>query len=142
VVCVAVQRQTLSPHQKVLDKLWEIRKVRGPNEDMSAHRGFNIRGVSRKNTKNTMKRNKSKQTVHTKFKSSASDPCLLFGTLSGEQEPFEDQRMFSGNPLFVVWSDLRTRHPSPHRPSPAPPGGSRGVPRSDGMYNPSREFWF
>ena len=30
----------------------------------------------------------------------------------------------------------------PRHPSAAPPGGSRGVPRPDGVYDPSSESWF
>ncbi len=33
-----------------------------------------------------------------------------------------------------------SRHPSPQQHSPAPPGGSRVVPRPDKIYNPSSEY--
>ena len=38
-------------------------------------------------------------------------------------------------------SGEKPTHPSPQWHSPAPPVGSRGVPRPEGTYNPSNEFW-
>jgi len=52
--------------------------------------------------------------------------------------------------LLLIWRRVvretgprgKPRHRSAQRHSPAPPGGPRGVPRPDGIYNPSSGFWF
>lgn len=40
-----------------------------------------------------------------------------------------------------VQSSIHLIHPSPEQHVPAPPGGSKGIPRPDEIYNPSSEFW-